>query len=167
MPKIKDNDFHSDRLVKKIGLVCAKMITLTGTVYTVHKPCLMLQNQLLFLVDDDMDDQEIFKSALAKVDEDLALLTATNGYDALQVLASVKVLPDYIFVDLNMPRMSGLQFLKEIKNNNTLKNIPVIIYSTSSNPHDIAQTRELGAEDFITKPSRFSDLCRVLQTLLS
>jgi CheY-like chemotaxis protein len=127
----------------------------------------MLQNQLLFLVDDDMDDQEIFKSALAKVDEDLALLTATNGYDALQVLSSATKLPDYIFVDLNMPRMSGLQFLKEIKNNNTLKNIPVIIYTTSSNPNDITKTRELGADDFITKPSRFSDLCRLLQSLLS
>lgn len=127
----------------------------------------MLQNQLLFLVDDDMDDQEIFKSALAKVDEDLALLTATNGYDALQVLSSATKLPDYIFVDLNMPRMSGLQFLKEIKNNNTLKNIPVIIYTTSSNPNDIAKTRELGADDFITKPARFSDLCRLLQSLLS
>jgi len=114
-----------------------------------------------------MDDQEIFKSALAKVDEDLALLTATNGYDALQVLSSATKLPDYIFVDLNMPRMSGLQFLKEIKNNNTLKNIPVIIYTTSSNPNDIAKTRELGADDFITKPARFSDLCRLLQSLLS
>lgn len=127
----------------------------------------MLQNQLLFLVDDDIDDQEIFKSALAKVDEDLALLTATNGYDALQVLSSVTKLPDYIFVDLNMPRMGGLQFLKEIKQSHTLKNIPVIIYTTSANPNDIAKTRELGAENFITKPSRFSDLCQLLQSLLS
>ena len=127
----------------------------------------MLQNQLLFLVDDDMDDHEIFKSALAKVDEDLALLTATNGYEALDVLATVKPLPDYIFVDLNMPRMGGLQFLKEIKQTETLKNIPVIIYSTSSNPGDIAKTKELGAVSFITKPSRFSDLCSLLQSLIA
>lgn len=127
----------------------------------------MLQNQLLFLVDDDMDDHEIFKSALAKVDGDLALLTATNGYEALDVLSTANTLPDYIFVDLNMPRMGGLQFLKEIKQTETLKNIPVIIYSTSSNPGDIAKTKELGAVSFITKPSRFSDLCSLLQSLVA
>lgn len=126
----------------------------------------MLQNQLLFLVDDDIDDHEIFKSALAKVDEDLALLTATNGYEALNVLSTASTLPDYIFVDLNMPRMGGLQFLKEIKQTETLKNIPVIIYSTSSNPSDIDKTKQLGALSFVTKPSRFSDLCNILQTLI-
>ena len=127
----------------------------------------MLQNQLLFLVDDDIDDHEIFKSALAKVDEDLALLTATNGYEALDVLSAASTLPDYIFVDLNMPRMGGLQFLKEIKQTDTLKNIPVIIYSTSSNPGDIAKTKQLGAISFVTKPSRFSDLCSLLQSLIT
>ena len=127
----------------------------------------MLQNQLLFLVDDDTDDHEIFKSALAKVDGDLALLTATNGYEALDVLSASDTLPDYIFVDLNMPRMGGIQFLKEIKQTETLKHIPVIIYSTSSNPGDIAKTRELGAVSFVTKPSRFSDLCSFLQSLIT
>ena len=127
----------------------------------------MLQNQLLFLVDDDMDDHEIFKSALAKVDGDLTLLTATNGYEALDFLSTAGTLPDYIFVDLNMPRMDGIQFLKEIKKTDTLKNIPVIIYSTSSNPADIAKTKQLGAISFVTKPSRFSDLCSLLQSLIT
>jgi CheY-like chemotaxis protein len=127
----------------------------------------MLQNQLLFLVDDDTDDHEIFKSALAKVDEHLELLTATNGMEALNVLSTAETLPDYIFVDLNMPRMGGLQFLKAIKQTDSLRNIPVIVYSTSSNPGDIAKTKELGAVSFITKPSRFADLCSLLQTLIS
>lgn len=127
----------------------------------------MLQNQLLFLVDDDIDDHEIFKSALAKVDEDLALLTATNGYEALNVLSTASTLPDYIFVDLNMPRMGGIQFLKEIKQTDSLKDIPVIIYSTSSNPSDIAKTKQLGAISFVTKPSRFADLCNLLQSLIT
>jgi CheY-like chemotaxis protein len=127
----------------------------------------MLQNQLLFLVDDDMDDHEIFKSALAKVDKDLELLSATNGYDALNMLSTVNTLPDYIFVDLNMPRMDGLQFLKEIKKTDKLKDIPVIIYTTSSNPADIAKTKELGAISFITKPSRFSEVCSLLRSLIS
>lgn len=127
----------------------------------------MLQNQLLFLVDDDMDDHEIFRSALAKVDEDLVLTTATNGYEALHLLSAAGTLPDYIFVDLNMPRMGGLQFLKEIKQVDKLKHIPVIIYTTSSNPIDIARTKELGAVSFITKPARFSELCSLLRALIN
>jgi CheY-like chemotaxis protein len=127
----------------------------------------MIQNQLLFLVDDDIDDHEIFKSALAKVNEELALITATNGYEALEALSMANTLPDYIFVDLNMPRMDGLQFLKEIKQTETLRHIPVIIYTTSSNPSDIAKTKELGAVSFVTKPSRFSELCSLLQSLVS
>ncbi|WP_205512328.1 response regulator [Longitalea arenae] len=126
----------------------------------------MLQNQLLFLVDDDIDDQEIFKLALAKVDGDLELLTASDGYEALNTLLAAATLPDYIFVDLNMPRMNGLQFLKEIKQQDGLKNIPVIIYSTSSHPGDIAKTKELGAVSFVTKPSRFAELCNLLQSLI-
>lgn len=127
----------------------------------------MLQNRLLFLVDDDMDDHEIFKSALAKVDEDIELITATNGYEALNMLSAANILPDYIFVDLNMPRMGGLQFLKEIKKIDKLKNIPVIIYTTSSNPMDVARTKESGAVSFITKPSRFAELCSLLRSLIS
>jgi len=127
----------------------------------------MLHNPLLFLVDDDIDDQEIFKSALAKVDERCILFTANNGHEALQILADQPVLPNYIFVDLNMPRMGGLQFLKEIKKSESLKDIPVIIYSTSANPADINRTKELGAIQFITKPARFSELCNVLQALLT
>jgi CheY-like chemotaxis protein len=127
----------------------------------------MLQNQLLFLIDDDIDDQEIFKSALAKVEGSFEVLTANNGQEALQLLAMRSVLPDYIFVDLNMPRMGGLQFLKEIKKSDSLKHIPVIIYSTSANPADMERTRELGAVHFITKPARFSELCKVLQALLN
>ena len=126
----------------------------------------MSQNQLLFLVDDDVDDQEIFKSALIKINKAFKVLTANNGHEALQFLSSLDELPGNIFVDLNMPRMGGLQFLKEIKKTDTLKHIPVIIYSTSANPADIAVTRELGADRFITKPSKFSELCKVLESLL-
>ena len=127
----------------------------------------LVRNKVLFLVDDDIDDQEIFKSALAEVDNSFIVLTANNGYEALQVLSGDNIRPNYIFVDLNMPRMDGLQFLKEIKATGILKNTPVIIYSTSSHPGDISKTKELGAVRFITKPSRFADLRSLLQTLLS
>jgi len=127
----------------------------------------MLRPQLLFLVDDDADDQEIFKSALANVNDSHTLVTANNGHDALNELLNGDRLPDYIFVDLNMPRMNGLQFLKEVKKADLLRHIPVIVFTTSSNPRDRAKANEAGAERFITKPAKFTDLCSILQSILA
>lgn len=126
----------------------------------------MLHNRLLFLVDDDADDQEIFKSALAQVDGSVVLLTAGNGQDALQILSSIEELPAYIFLDLNMPRMGGLQFLEEIKRSALLREIPVLVYTTSDNPFDKEKAMRAGAEQFITKPPRFSELCDILRAVL-
>ena len=126
----------------------------------------MRRNHLLFLVDDDVDDHEIFKSALSQVDESILLMIAGNGKEALQVLSSLDQLPDFIFLDLNMPRMSGIQFLAEIKKSELLRGIPVLVYSTSDSPHDKERAMTAGAEQFITKPARFSELCEILQVVL-
>jgi CheY-like chemotaxis protein len=77
------------------------------------------------------------------------------------------VSPDIIFLDLNMPRMNGLEFLKAIKTHRSYKRIPVIIYTTSSNPEDIRKTKDLGATDFVTKPSDFDELYQKLITILN
>ena len=127
----------------------------------------MRRNHLLFLVDDDVDDHEIFKSALAQVDEGIVLLIAGNGQDALKMLSAQDQLPDYIFLDLNMPRMGGIQFLSEIKKSDTLSKIPVIVYSTSNHPDDKGKAMDAGATKFFTKPAKFSELCDLLQSLLS
>jgi CheY-like chemotaxis protein len=126
----------------------------------------MGRNHLLFLVDDDADDHEIFKSALAQVDENIMLLVAGNGQDALKMLSAQNELPDFIFLDLNMPRMGGIQLLAELKKSDTLKKIPVIVYSTSNHPDDRGKAMQAGATQFITKPAKFSELCDLLQSLL-
>jgi len=126
----------------------------------------MRRNHLLFLIDDDVDDHEIFKSALSQVDETIMLMTAHSGGEALQMLSSLDQLPDYIFLDLNMPRMSGIQFLSEFKKSESLRKIPVIVYSTSNHPDDRQQAIGAGADRFFTKPVRFSELCDLLQSLL-
>jgi CheY-like chemotaxis protein len=126
----------------------------------------MRRNHLLFLVDDDVDDHEIFKSALTQVDEGIVLLIAGNGQDALKMLSAQDQLPDYIFLDLNMPRMGGIQFLSEIKKTDTLSKIPVIVYSTSNHPGDREKALKAGAEQFFTKPARYTELCELLQSLL-
>lgn len=122
--------------------------------------------QYILLVDDDADDQYVFRDALQTVDSSVVVDTAVDGIDALQKLAENKTAPQLIFLDLNMPRMNGKSFLKEIKASQHLQSIPVIVYSTSSNPSDIEETKALGAKDFITKPNSYNELCEVLTTAL-
>jgi len=126
------------------------------------------KSTLFFLADDDADDQELFKEALSEIDKSIRCLTASSGEEALNKLkAGLKQLPDYIFLDLNMPRMSGLECLAEIKKINILQHIPVIIYSTSSAQKDVEETKKLGADYFITKPPNFRELCDKIKYILS
>src|SRR6266700_1516457 len=102
---------------------------------------------------------KIFASNLGQTDKSIRCLTASRGEEALNKLkAGLKQLPDYIFLDLNMPRMSGIECLAEIKKINILQHIPVIVYSTSSAQKDVEETKKLGADYFITKPPNFREL---------
>ena len=114
---------------------------------------------MFLLVDDDNDNCEFFGEALNEVAPNIEFFMANNGEDALNKLRkdSFKI-PDIIFLDLNMPRMDGKNFLKELKKDSTLKEIPVVIYTTSSNQKDIDETKALGAFYFLTKPSDFQIL---------
>ena len=120
----------------------------------------------ILLVDDDADDQEIFLTALSQVTSDITCTTISSAVDALHKLINKQISADVIFLDLNMPIMSGQQFLAEINKNPELKNIPVIIFSTSAHPPTIQLTKELGAKDFITKPDKYDDLIYVLKNIL-
>jgi CheY-like chemotaxis protein len=120
----------------------------------------------LLLIDDDEDDQEIFLTALSGISGSAKCTTFSNAREALEKLAKKHVNPDVIFLDLNMPLMNGQQFLTEIKKIETLKNIPVIIFSTSSQSSTKQQTKELGAYDFITKPDTFAELVQILKPMI-
>lgn len=116
------------------------------------------------LIDDDLDDQEIFALALSKIKHDFDCIVANNGFEGLRMLEEkLSNLPDYIFLDLNMPRMNGKECLKELKKNEKFQNIPVVIYSTSSSLVDINDTRRLGAAEFIIKPFSLTELTEKLE----
>lgn len=110
----------------------------------------------LMLIDDDEDDREIFLSVVESIAPRVHCAVATNGQDAIVKLNSSNLLPEIIFLDLNMPLMDGKQFLREVKKSELLKTIPVVVLSTSSDKETIIQTQNLGAEKFITKPDRYS-----------
>ena len=128
----------------------------------------MNKGKLYFIVDDDADDQELFIEALEGIDDSCTCITAFNGKDALQKLGTaMPQMPDFIFLDLNMPLMNGRQFLREIKNTELVKDIPVIIYSTSTDTKDVVDTIEMGAVYFLHKPNRFEDLSKALANIIS
>jgi CheY-like chemotaxis protein len=126
-----------------------------------------MANLTCFLVDDDVDDLEIFALAVEDLRVGVHCVTAADGIDALEKLRNDDgFTPDFIFLDLNMPRMNGKQCLLEIKKIQRLSSTPVIIYSTSSNRKDIDDTLKLGASHFLTKPSSISSLTQELSVLL-
>ena len=120
----------------------------------------------ILLVDDDEDDQEIFFTALQKVAPAVVCEMLNSACSALERLKNGQVSPDIIFLDLNMPIMNGQQFLAEIKKDAGLKDIPVVVISTSSHPQTIQLAKDTGAKDFITKPDKFDDLVKILVSLL-
>lgn len=123
----------------------------------------MNKKRTFFIVDDDSDDQELFIEAVSEVDKDIHCVSASDCEEALALLRDGKMdLPDMIFLDLNMPRLNGKQCLAELKKEIALRDIPVIIYSTSSEKRDMEETQRLGAAYFLTKPNKFEELCQAL-----
>lgn len=120
----------------------------------------------VFLIEDDEDDQELFVMALRQINPSVECIVLSGADSALQVLEQSEAAPDLIFLDLNMPVMTGQQFLAEMRKKNPHKQIPVVVLSTSSNPAIIDEAKALGARSFITKPNDFRELKNILQRIL-
>jgi DNA-binding response OmpR family regulator len=107
----------------------------------------------ILLVDDDEDDRKLFFEVTREVDKDIACIAARDGQQALTYLRDrTHELPDFIFLDLRMPGMSGEQFLKEIKQDSRLAAVPVIVYTTSRDEKESIVLKNLGAAHFMSKP---------------
>jgi len=108
--------------------------------------------KIVFLIDDDADDREIFEESLTAEHPSVLYQEAENGAAAFEKLRSESFRkPDLIFLDLNMPVMDGRTFLSQIKADPQFKDIPVIIYSTSSSEADKKFAEENQAAAFLTK----------------
>jgi len=119
-----------------------------------------------FLIDDDPDDKEIFCMALEDMKQKISCTYARDGIEALRKLEDIHFRPDYIFIDMNMPRMNGNKCLEEIKKIDRIKEVPVFMYSTSADPSIVAETRQLGAAGFIVKPTSILELTKTLTIYL-
>src|SRR5690606_1649917 len=110
---------------------------------------------------------EIFLEAMREAAIDVKVSAESKAREALEKLRSDLIKPDLVFLDLNMPVMNVEQFLAEIKQAPQLKDLPVIIYSTTSHPDTIKKVKKMGAFDFVTKPDKFSKLIDILKRILS
>lgn len=112
-------------------------------------------------IDDDIDDCEFFMEAVQAVSK-ADYTSIQNPVEALNKLIHKEINPDVIFLDLNMPVMSGFEFLTEIKKRDIIKNIPIIIFSTSQFEEIKVKARKYGANEYISKPNDFNELKKIL-----
>ena len=120
---------------------------------------------LILLVDDDAEDCTIFKEALKEVNPNSVCLTVHNGEEALRLLDDSILLPDMVFLDINMPFMNGKICLVKIRENEKLRELPVVIYSTTITPGEKKAFAKLGAGIF-EKPATFLHLKETLKKFL-
>jgi CheY-like chemotaxis protein len=113
----------------------------------------MKKHPFVLMADDDGDDREIFKEVVHRIDETIHVETVEDGSQLLEKLSHLLLLPDYIFLDLNMPCRTGHECLEDIRSNEQLDLTPVIIYSTSTWKEDIETTYRKGANLYIRKPN--------------
>ena len=125
----------------------------------------MKKNISCFLIDDDEDDRKIFSIALEKINNNIEFNCAKSGIDAIEKLKAIVTKPDFIFLDLNMPIMSGSECLVELKKLPNIAEVPVIIYSTTINESIIYDTLRDGAFDHIEKPSKIDTLVKYLKRI--
>lgn len=121
---------------------------------------------LVLYAEDDIDDYSLFLEVLESIYSGADCINAVNGVDTLNFLDECVTLPDYIFLDLNMPAMDGKSCLKAIKRDPRFKSIPTIIYTTSRNPLDQEFCRELGAAAYLPKPNSFVEAAESLRKIL-
>lgn len=127
----------------------------------------------ILLVEDNPADVRLLKELLSEQEAAPNIQWVMDGHEALDYLLQRNehknaARPDYVVLDLGLPRISGYEVLKEIKEDPRFKNIPVIILTTSRNPLDRDQCNQLGADSFLSKPRSlkgFEDLVHQLVSL--
>ncbi|HYG50185.1 MAG TPA: response regulator [Flavobacteriales bacterium] len=118
------------------------------------------------LIDDDQDDQEIFRICLNKINKDVYLTVVNDGIEGLRLLTlEDDYTPDYIFLDMNMPKMDGIECLRSLKKIARLRETKIFMYSTTAETSAVEESWKLGAEAFIVKPSKTSELKEKLATI--
>ena len=121
---------------------------------------------IILYAEDDFDDFESIKEALEQISDQQPLVHAKNGQEAISYIENATVLPSLIVLDLNMPVMDGKEVLQWLKDKEPFRNIPVMIFTTSSREEDVKLCQKHGCT-FFRKPTLYRDLLHVAQTMIN
>lgn len=121
----------------------------------------------ILFIEDDAIEQMKFHRVLENLNVNHHIIEAQNGEEALSILTSQKELPDIILLDINMPRMDGIEFLSLLKADEKLKFLPTIILTTSNNRREVLKCYEIGIAGYIVKPLKYEDYVIKIRSLLN
>lgn len=122
----------------------------------------------IILADDDEDDRLLFTDAFEELKISTKVQTYNDGAELMEYLnGEDAILPEILFLDLNMPKKNGIECLNEIKENEKFNDIAIAIYSTSSSEEHIEETFVNGANIYIKKPNDFETLKKVLSNVVT
>lgn len=127
-------------------------------------------NTVIYMADDDADDRYFMRQSLQEVYPSVTIIEAEDGSDLLTMLDTWSREPapqpvHLILLDLNMPKMNGLEALMALKANPSLRHIPAVILSTSAEPLQMATAYRSGASKYLKKPASYADLVQVAQSI--
>lgn len=129
--------------------------------------------KFILIAEDDADDRFLLRTAFEERGYDDHLIFVENGIELMNYLGEIqnqnaaRIFPEFILLDLNMPKMDGREVLQKLKEHKAFKSIPVVVYSTTKNEGEMKKCYELGADLYIVKPSRFDSLLQTVDDLHS
>ena len=127
----------------------------------------MTKSITIYLADDDADDRLLMTEAIKAIDPHIQIVETENGQELLKVLRSQKILDRcLIILDMNMPKMNGLETLSNLRSIPRLASLPTIILSTSGNPDIIDFAKKLGAIDYLIKPASMDGIINLYRQLI-
>ncbi|PWG06780.1 response regulator [Polaribacter aquimarinus] len=121
----------------------------------------------ILLIEDNLIEIMKMKRTISFLKLNHTLHEAKNGEEALEILKDKSKIPDIILLDLNMPKINGIEFLNIIKNNEDFKHIPTIILTTSDNQKDLFECYKIGVSGYILKPLKYDDYVKKIEVVLS
>ncbi|WP_294821064.1 response regulator [uncultured Flavobacterium sp.] len=119
----------------------------------------------VFYTDDDQEDLEFFKEIMDTIDADVSVVTHSNGHQLLHALDNPPPQPHLVFLDINMPGMTGFEVLEKVRQSNG--ELPIVMFSTSGDEDSIKKSRELGASYYLPKSGIFDQLKKSIEHALS
>jgi CheY-like chemotaxis protein len=125
-----------------------------------------MKYQHILIIDDDPEDIEIFSEAINSFNQNISITPSTDALLALEDLKKAENLPDIIFLDLQMPRLTGKDFLEKLNEDSTLQNIPVVVLSGQCDAVIKDTYQKIGARNYICKPNSYKELIEELRKIL-